>query len=36
VDEKALPYRFEPGMYQRKTVPMALTIEVNFNIYPDK
>jgi protein TonB len=40
LDEKALEavrqYRFEPGMYQGKPVPMALTIEVNFHIYPNK
>jgi hypothetical protein len=34
--EAARQYRLEPGMCQRKTVPMALTIEVNFNIYPEE
>jgi outer membrane biosynthesis protein TonB len=37
LDEKALEaarrYRFEPGMYKGKPVPMALTIDVSFNIY---
>jgi TonB family protein len=37
LDEKALEavrqYRFKPGMYQGKAVPVAITIEVNFHIY---
>jgi TonB family protein len=37
LDEKALEavrqYRFKPGMYQGKPVPVAITIEVNFHIY---
>lgn len=40
LDEKALEavrqYRFKPGMYEGKPVPMAVTIEVNFHIYPNK
>jgi len=40
LDEKALEavrqYRFTPGMYQGKPVPTAVTIEVNFHIYPNK
>ena len=40
LDEKALDaarqYRFKPGIYEGKPVPMALTIEVNFHIYPNK
>jgi hypothetical protein len=37
LDEKALEavrqYRFKPGMYQGKPVPVAITIDVNFHIY---
>lgn len=37
LDEKSLEaarqYRFEPGMYKGKPVPVALTIDVSFNIY---
>lgn len=40
LDEKALEtvrqYRFEPGVYEGKPVPVALTIEVNFHIYPNR
>jgi TonB family protein len=36
LDEKALEavrqYRFKPGMYQGKPVPVAITIDVNFHI----
>jgi TonB family protein len=37
LDQKALDavrqYRFEPGTYDAKPVPVALTIDVNFHIY---
>ena len=37
LDEKALEpvrqYRFKPGMYEGKAVPVAITIDVNFHIY---
>lgn len=40
LDEKAVDvvrqYRFKPGMYEGKAVPVAITIEVNFQIFPDK
>jgi TonB family protein len=40
LDEKAVEavqrYRFEPGTYKGKPVPVAITVEVNFRIYPDK
>jgi protein TonB len=40
LDEKALEavrqYRFEPGTYEGKPVPVAITIDVHFGIYPQK
>jgi TonB family protein len=40
LDQKAVEavrqYRFEPGMYEGKPVPVAITVEVNFHIYPQK
>jgi TonB family protein len=40
LDEKALEavrqYRFEPSTYEGTPVPVAITVEVNFHIYPQK
>ncbi|HZD75953.1 MAG TPA: energy transducer TonB [Acidobacteriaceae bacterium] len=40
LDEKALDavrqYRFDPATYHGKPVPVAITIDVSFHIYPDK
>ena len=40
LDEKALEairqYRFEPGSYKGKPVPVAISIDVNFHIYPNR
>ena len=40
LDERALEavrqYRFSPGMYRGKPVPVVFTIDVNFQIYPNK
>lgn len=37
LDEKALEpvrqYRFKPGMYEGKPVPVAITIDVSFHIF---
>jgi hypothetical protein len=34
--EAVRQYRFKPGAYQAKPVPVAITIEVSFHIYPGK